>query len=82
MDRCTKCGRLHPRFARERSTARSSSGTRALIYEGYSPGGKVFTYAPGDVCLPCRAGTPSQLRHRPSVGEALKQELVRINERR
>lgn len=77
---CEKCGRPNPQMAEGRSSHRSLNA-RALAYEGYSPGGKVFTYKRHALCMACRHGTPSQLRNRPAVGEALKQELIRINAR-
>ncbi len=80
MAQCTKCGRPNPQFATGRSFLRKNNA-RLLPYEGYSPGGRVFTYTGSDKCLSCRVGTRSTLAHQP-VGAQLKAWLIAENKRR
>jgi hypothetical protein len=81
MDRCEKCGRLHPQFATGRSNPKAL-GARQLIYEGYSPGGKSFEYRGSNRCMVDRhGGTPNQLGKRPFLGNTLRQALVELNKK-
>ena len=81
--RCSRCGNLNPQFAVGRSPSRSL-GDRLLVYEGYSPGGRQFTYKRDAMCLSCRTVKRAKVKVSDTglAGEALKAWLVQENERR
>lgn len=79
-NQCTKCGRLTPQMAEGFAKKRQQSD-RLSIYEGVAA--KAFTYKADSLCMVCRhGGTRGTLSSAPGAGEALKQWLVKTNERR